>query len=144
MVIHEIQHGLGFLSMVGQRDHINGAKRLSQSPLEDPYIFDSFVHIAGKGPITDYFPSTMNAQEQNTIILDSTTELVWNSSSFEEPFLPKLYVPALFDGSSSISHLDEATYPAGSYSSLMTPILAKQEVIHNVRSPFPLKRNDAN
>jgi hypothetical protein len=44
------------------------------------------------------------------------------------------YVPTTFEGSSSISHLDEAAYPPGAPSSLMTPVLAKQEVIHNVRS----------
>jgi hypothetical protein len=48
---------------------------------------------------------------------------------------PKLYTPSPFEYGSSISHLDENTYPRGTPDSVMTPNLANGEVFH---SPGPI------
>lgn len=127
VVIHELQHGLGFLSMVGQGNSLNGIESFSKGVQGEAYIFDRFVHVVGQGHIFSA-PSVA----QNRGLINTTISLVWESPSFTEENKPKLYVPTTFEGSSSISHLDEAAYPPGAPSSLMTPVLAKQEVIHNL------------
>ena len=43
----------------------------------------------------------------------------------------RLYTPPSWDVSSSYSHLNESTYPAGNINSLMTPSLSASEVIHH-------------
>ena len=48
---------------------------------------------------------------------------------------PRLYAPNPWQGGSSYSHLDDATFPAGNINSLMTPSIGANEVIH---SPGPI------
>ena len=43
----------------------------------------------------------------------------------------KIFAPAVFQGGSSYSHLNEATFPAGNVNSLMTPAIGRGETILN-------------
>lgn len=72
MVIHELQHGLGFLSLVGQSRYTSlvGSSIDNTNNEEDSYIFDRFVR---------------KASDQEPL------QLVWDSPSFDKDKLPKLY-----------------------------------------------------
>src|SRR5262249_53671318 len=50
---------------------------------------------------------------------------------------PQLYAPSTFQQGSSIFHLDDAAYPAGSSNSLMTHAIGMAEAIHD---PGPIVR----
>lgn len=87
VVIHELQHGLGFLSMVGQGNSLNGIESFSKGVQGEAYIFDRFVHVVGQGHIFSA-PSVA----QNRGLINTTISLVWESPSFTEENKPKLYV----------------------------------------------------
>ncbi len=125
VVLHELGHGLGFSS----RFAVNAAT--SEGGINvAPAVYDNFIE---------------NAQSQR--LLDQTVfataaalyrPLVGRNLFFNGPaavklagIKPKLYAPATYSSGSSISHLDEATYPAGNANSLMSPIIGNAEVVHN-------------
>ena len=44
---------------------------------------------------------------------------------------PRIYAPAVFAFGSSVTHLDQASYPAGDTNSLMTPFIGTAEAVHH-------------
>ena len=132
VAFHEMCHGLGFLSLA----NINGDKgafgiidATEFSPLTTsfpwpdldtmPSILDTYlVTGAGIQLITVDNPS-MNLGTDFTsgdIFLNDPSAVAANGGTN-----PKIYAPATFVLGSSITHLDEATFPAGSENELMTP-----------------------
>ena len=91
VVIHELQHGLGFLSMVGQGNSLNGIETFSKGEQGEAYIFDRFVHVVGQGHIFSA-PSVVN----NRGLPNTAISLVWDSPSFTAANKPKLYTPPHF------------------------------------------------
>jgi hypothetical protein len=87
VVIHELQHGLGFLSMVGQGNNLNGIETFNKGVQGEAYIFDRFVHVVGQGHIFSA-PSVVKHRG----LPETTIGLVWNSPSFTDENQPKLYV----------------------------------------------------
>lgn len=127
VVLHELCHGLGFLSTFT----INGTTASYFSPT----VFDHFLEN-GRGQRLlneQLFPNGSNTLYK---------QIVGDSLYFNGPILlqqtgqrAKLYAPTSYDDGSSVSHLDERTYPAGSINSLMTPAAGMAEAIH---SPGPI------
>lgn len=130
VVLHELGHGLGFF---GFFDVNNGIGSYSATY---PSVFDHFIeNRTGQRLVSNgtAFPDKSPALAQ---------QLTGNNLFLNGPILrqqtggrAKLYVPSSFDAGSSIYHLDETTYPAGSINSLMTPALGNAEVIH---TPGPI------
>ena len=122
VVLHEIGHGLGFYSNVTSTGAFAGG---------GPSIYDYYVRDNASGDVL----ANMALGARATAV--TSDDLSWNG-----PFgvdaaggNPALYAPAVWENGSSISHLNESTYPAGGENSLMTPQLANGEVIH---SPGPI------
>lgn len=102
--LHELAHGLGFVSIVGQ----NGQSRFSSGRLT---IFDQFIYYESLGR----FWSTMTAAERASAVV-SGTALAWNGASTNSSVglltagrsspsgLAELYAPANYDDGSSVSH----------------------------------------
>lgn len=126
VVLHEIGHGLGFLSGTEYISY-NGFGTLSQ-----PTPFDAYAELSDGRRLMD-LPSP--SLELGTAI---TSPLYWSGQrgvAVHGNEKPLLFTPKTFDVGSSVSHLDEATFPSGSSNAAMTPNLSSGEVLS---SPGPL------
>lgn len=126
VVLHEIGHGLGLVS----------SARLVGNSVEWPhsgssvYAYDRyFGECANESPngcdsgVTPLAPSSSS---------NLRSSRVWFRSSGGHAL--ELYAPETWSGGSSISHLDEVRYPAGSGFSLMTPFLRRGEAFTAIDS----------
>jgi hypothetical protein len=121
-VLHELGHGLGFLSS-DSYDAFSGTGLLDQ-----PTPFDAFIRTQDGRRLSD-IPNP--SRELGTIL---TSPLTWSGAlgvAANNGVQPQLYAPSTYSDGSSVSHLDEATYPSGTPNTLMTPQLEPGEVIHN-------------
>ena len=127
VVLHELGHGLGFLGS-GNVSSGLGSWGLG-SPLA-PFIYDRYVKAAGVPIISVAPPSSLlaTAFTSNNLFFSSPPSIV-AGGAISAP--AKLYAPATFAPGSSYSHLDDATYPAGSANALMTPFINTAEANHN-------------
>ncbi len=129
VVLHEIAHGLGFIDTMFEDGTGIGSYGLSGFPS----IFDFYCST----PHPDRLQLTDTALFDNpsTELGDAMTgnALFFNSPLAELPgnILPKLFAPTTFNPGSSVSHLDETTYRAGTPNSLMTSSLGTVEAIHD-------------
>lgn len=126
VVLHEIGHGLGFVG-TGQVAGGQGSWGIQSRPL----IWDQFIENgAGKNIIdTSLFPNPspqLAAQLQGGALFFTGLQARSANGGVNVP----TYAPNPFEGGSSYSHLDEATFPAGNPHSLMTPQLGRAEAIH--------------
>lgn len=117
VVLHEMGHGLGF----------SGTMTISNN--------NGFYGLSGAYPIIYDVPietgSNVNVIESNSSAAELANIFRSQSLFFDAPSgLSKLYAPAVFNGGSSISHLDEATFN-GTSNALMTPQIAPQEQMLN-------------
>jgi len=116
VTIHEMTHGLGF------SDSFNASGQFGLGSPKDgiPTIYDRFVVNSAGTPIISIPISSTNV----------TSPVFWNGIfgkfAYNHDFLDSgtnnnipLYAPVLFDGGSSIAHLDESTF-TGDWE-LMTP-----------------------
>lgn len=126
-VVHELGHGLGF---IGTAQVKNGAGQWGTQGL--PRAYDRNV-VNGDGVSivdTGQFPNPSADLAQQL----QGNNLFWNGASgvaANGGNRPKLFAPPAWQQGSSYSHLDEATYPAGSANSLMTPTLATGETVYD-------------
>jgi hypothetical protein len=121
-VLHELGHGLGFLSS-DSYDAYSGIGLLDQ-----PTPFDAFIRTQDGRRLSD-IPNP--SHELGTLL---TSPLSWSGSlgvAANNGVQPQLYSPSTYSDGSSVSHLDEFTYPSGTPNTLMTPQLEPGEVIHN-------------
>ena len=126
VILHEMGHGLGFISG-SYYDEFSGAARIDQ-----PTPFDAYVQLPDGRRLAD-MPSP--SVETGRAL---TTSLSWsgeNAIKANNNVKPKLYTPAPYEGGSSVSHLDEATFKDSLLDAVMTPNLDSGEVFH---SPGPL------
>jgi hypothetical protein len=131
VVLHELGHGLGFDAQ-----------------------FDAFAEFPATAlgvPLTIYttYLENQSGQQLADAALFANPSAALNAQLtsgqvyFNSPLAvavgggqrPRLYAPSSYSSGSSLSHLDEATYPAGDVNSLMTPMRGAGEAIHN---PGPL------
>lgn len=126
VVLHEIGHGVGFLS------NANYLEYNSFGAINQPTPFDAYAQLADGRRLMD-LPSP--SLELGSAI---TGPLAWSGRRTIEVNggeKPLLYTPATFENGSSVSHLDEDSYPPGSLNAAMTPSLTDGEVLS---SPGPL------
>ena len=133
VVLHELGHGLG---MVGSESYTQGSGSWGyQSTLTStlyPTIYDRFVvNGAGKRMLdtaTFSNPSTTlgSFYTSGNLFVDGV-----QAKSANSDVSPQLYAPATWSDGSSVSHLDEMTYPKGNPNSLMTPKISSGESIYD-------------
>lgn len=140
VVLHEIGHGLGFFGSMRVDDGMGTVECTGVAgrgcwgignPLA-PRIFDQFTEDNVGNALLNgvIYPN-------NSVALGNA--LVSGNVFFDAPgarganggLRPELYAPNPFDPGSSYSHLDEAVFPAANPNSLMTPMLALAESIHD-------------
>ena len=124
--IHEVGHGLGFLSNDAY-DPFYGLGSLDQ-----PTPFDAYLQTADGRRLAD-LPTP--SRELGTAL---TSSLVWSGPlgvKANGGIKPKMYTPSRYESGSSTSHLDEATFSKSDLDSVMTPSLDPGEIF---REPGPL------
>lgn len=141
ILLHEVAHGLGFIDTISV-----------QNPSEDETVTELQATFGFGGTIWSLFDHYLqNFESQNLrdpLIFPNPSRLLYDQVTsgniyFSGPlsklanngFRPKLYAPRVWSSGSSIAHLDEIGYFAGSPNSLMTPRIGLGEVIHD---PGPL------
>ncbi|MEM6377293.1 MAG: T9SS type A sorting domain-containing protein, partial [Bacteroidota bacterium] len=128
VILHELGHGLGFLSSANVNDDDLGELGFGTQFI----IFDTFIETRAGNRITDRSqfsnPSTSlrTAYTSNGLFFADNFVASFNNSND-----PKLHAPRSFDQGSSISHLDEFAFNSGSENALMSPSLSFQEAIHD-------------
>ncbi len=126
ILLHEVGHGLGFLSN-DSYDTFFGYGSIDQ-----PTPFDAYTQLSDGRRLMD-LPSPSVELGQAL-----TQTLVWsgkNGVAANNGIKPKLYTPSPYQQGSSISHLDENTFSSSGADSVMTPNLGAGEVFH---APGPL------
>ena len=125
--IHEIGHGLGFLSNDAY-DPYYGLGSLDQ-----PTPFDAYLQTSDGRRLAD-LPTP--SRELGTAL---TSSLVWSGPlgiKANGGVKPKMYTPSRYQSGSSTSHLDEDTFSKSGLDSVMTPSLDPGELF---RQPGPLQ-----
>ncbi|MEI6648622.1 MAG: fibronectin [Actinomycetes bacterium] len=126
IILHEMGHGLGFLSNSGYDTYYKYGN------IDQPTPFDAYAQLPDGRRLMD-IPSP--SLELGTAL---THTLVWsglNGVKANNGIKPLLYTPAIYEVGSSVSHLDEATFSNAGLNAVMTPNLAAGEVFHD---PGPL------
>jgi hypothetical protein len=124
--IHEMAHGLGFLS-TDSYDPVFGFGRI-----DEPTPFDAYALVEDGRRLSD-LPSP---SIELGIALRSP--LVWSGAlgiAANGGVRPILFTPRVYEEGSSISHLDEDTFSNSLEDSVMTPNLEAGEIFHK---PGPL------
>jgi hypothetical protein len=124
--IHELGHGLGFLSTDAYDTYFK------YGILDEPTPFDAYAQTSDGHRLSDLpSPSAeLGAALTNTLLWSGPLGIAANNG-----VKPLLYTPSHYEVGSSVSHLDEATYSTSSLNSMMTPNLDAGEVFHQ---PGPL------
>ncbi|CAB4659738.1 MAG: fibronectin [Actinobacteria bacterium] len=124
--IHEIAHGLGFLSTNAYDIYFGWGA------LEHPTPFDAFVQTSDGKSLADFpTPSLALGQAMTRTLLWVGAEGVKANGGQK----PLLYTPANYLDGSSVSHIDEDTYSSSLLDSVMTPNLGPGEIFSG---PGPL------
>ena len=120
IILHEVAHGLGFLSN-------DSYDRFSQyGSIDQPTPFDAYAQTPDGGRLMDLAtPSlALGAAIQNTLVWSGKNGIAANNG-----IKPLLYTPTPYEAGSSVSHLDQATF-AGTDNALMTPSWPGGAVYH--------------
>ncbi|MEM9258376.1 MAG: T9SS type A sorting domain-containing protein [Bacteroidota bacterium] len=128
VMMHELGHGLGFLSSV---DTLN-TNQLAIGFGGRFIIYDIFLETGAGLPLTDPGVFTNPSSELLTAVTG-------NDLTFDAPLarrenngaVVRLFAPPTFDVGSSVSHLNEATFRPGTENALMTPFLSSGESVHD-------------
>jgi len=124
--LHELGHGLGFLS----NDAYDPFFGLGS--LDEPTPFDAYLQTSDGRRLAD-LPTP-----SKELGIALTTSLVWSGAQGIKAnggIKPKMYTPTQYEAGSSTSHLDEATFSKSGLDSVMTPSLDPGEIF---REPGPL------
>ena len=122
-VIHELCHGLGFLS-TDEYDVFSGQGGWGQF---GPTAFDAYLRNDLDQRLADFL-------DPNDLGKNLTKNLYWAGSlgtAANGGKRPKMYTPNPYDDGSSISHMDENTFAYATGNALMSPQLDFGETIHD-------------
>jgi len=126
VVLHEVAHGLGFLSA----DVYD--KFFGYGSIDQPTPFDAYIQTPDGRRLADIPTPSL---ELGKIL---TAPLHWigdNGKRANGGEKIKMYTPAIYDPGSSIIHIDEASYSQSGINAVMTPNLDAGVVFHQ---PGPL------
>lgn len=117
--LHEMAHGLGFLS-TDSYDTFFG-----YGTIEQPTPYDAYAQLADKRRLSDLPSPSLELGKA------LTSPLTWSGESGTaanggKPIL--LYTPTRYEEGSSVSHIDESTYANLASNSIMTPNLDSGEI----------------
>jgi hypothetical protein len=134
VVLHELCHGLGFIAL-------NSYNTASKEGSYTPSTFNTFIENAAGQRLADPTlypnPSVSLGSQYTSGALYFNGPLAVAANPLATEKRPRLYAPTTYSPGSSISHMDERTYPAGDPNSLMTPAIGAAEAIQD---PGPLVR----
>lgn len=115
VVLHELGHGLGFISSLDRYDNTNQAwwGWGGNEPPYYPVVMDHFIQN-GAGQVLIYKYPTADVTPSTALFNELTNNNVWFSGTYANAAnggsRVKLYAPAVWSEGSSISHLDYNTY----------------------------------
>jgi hypothetical protein len=121
VILHEMGHGLGFVSG-NYYEPFSGFGRVDQ-----PTPFDAYAQLPDGRRLADMPSPSLEAGKA------MTSDLFWsgdNAIKANNGIKPKLYTPSIYEPGSSISHLDESTFSQSGENAVMTPNLDSGEVFH--------------
>ena len=124
--MHEMGHGLGFLSAASYDSY------LGYGYIDEPTPFDAYLQVEDGRRLADLPSPSLELGEA------MTGTLVWGGAlgvAANNGVKPLMYTPGRFDEGSSVSHLDEATFGESTLDAMMTPSLSAGEIF---REPGPL------
>lgn len=124
--LHELGHGLGFLS-TDSYDSFFG-----YGSIEQPTPFDAYVQVEDGRRLSDLPSPSLELGKA------LTSPLVWAGPlgvAANGGVKPLLYSPRRYEEGSSVSHLDEASFSQSALDAMMTPNLDAGEIF---REPGPL------
>mgnify|MGYP000482238219 CR=1 FL=1 len=122
IILHEMGHGLGFLS----NDSYDPA--FGYGSIDQPTPYDAYAQLPDGRRLMDLDSPSLELGQA------LTTTLVWsgrNGIAANNGVKPLLYTPKPYEAGSSISHLDERSFSASGENAVMTPNLASGEVFHS-------------
>lgn len=128
VAMHELGHGLGFLSSADTVNMVEGELGFGGIPI----IYDLFL-TDGSTNSELATPANLIASSRQLLAAFSNNQLFFDgpaATAANGGRRPRLYAPAEFNNGSSVSHLDENAFPSGSINALMSPRLAWREAIH--------------
>lgn len=136
VVLHELGHGLGFLSSFRVSGSL-GSWGLSDGTNNYALRYDEneWSAAVGGNKLTDTAIYPNPSAGLKTELTDGGVYFGGSNVVAVLGGRAKLYAPSSWSGGSSNSHFDESTFPTGTRHALMTPQLANGEVIHD---PGPL------
>lgn len=122
IILHEIAHGLGFLS----NDSYDAFSQYGS--IDQPTPFDAYAQTPDGGRLMDIAsPSlALGSAFRNTLVWSGRAGVQANNG-----LKPILFTPNPFQNGSSISHLDESTFQTSNSDALMTPAWPGGAVFHN-------------
>ena len=121
VILHEMAHGLGFISGT-YYDEFSGFGRVDQ-----PTPFDAYAQLPDGRRLADMPSPSLETGKA------MTTNLVWSgdmATKENNGVKPKLYTPTAYEAGSSVAHLDEVTFSRSGNNAVMTPNLDSGEVFH--------------
>jgi hypothetical protein len=145
VLLHEIGHGLGFLSLAKSTSGNGSLGYLTSSdffPLSPSFPWPD---LQGKPSIYDYYiETTAGDHVADTSLYPNpgtalhgafTSNGLWfnapKSYAANSNVRVRLHAPTTFALGTSITHLNESTFPASNPSTLMTPFISKGEINHD-------------
>ena len=117
--LHEMAHGLGFLS-TDSYDTFFG-----YGTIEQPTPYDAYAQLADKRRLSDLPSPSLELGKALTSSLTWSGEF-GKTANGGNPIV--LYTPTRYEEGSSVSHLDESTYANLGSNSIMTPNLDPGEI----------------
>lgn len=125
VAMHELLHGLGIVSSVNVQSG-TGSYGFGGNLL----IYDVFCEDGAETAL-----ASLESGSEAVANWATSDDLFWNGANGvqgQSGERPRLYAPANHQQGSSISHLNEASYPAGQADALMTPFINQAEAIHGL------------
>lgn len=123
VVLHELGHGLGFISTM----NVSGQNGNYGYGTPFKSVYDIYIENEEGRNLVDTAAFKNNSQPLYRALTGNALFFEKGTGSAR----PRLFAPAQFSAGSSISHLDDNTYPHGSTNALMTSTARTMEVTHD-------------
>ncbi len=127
VIMHELGHGLGFVSSSDVVEDRLGALGFNGRPITyDLFLTTDGVNINDETLFPSPSEELLNVFTSNELFFDSELAAEFNGGQN-----PMLFAPFDYEEGSSISHLDEIAFPNGAPNALMSPFIARGEALHD-------------